>query len=667
MSSPTEIKGIGAALAAKLAELGINEAEEIPFFLPSSYIDLGLPRRVVDAEAGQFCLFEGTVRKVTAASRRGTRAFSVFFRDCTDHRGTPFKATFFNQPYYQSAFIEGEKYRLLGKLATDGAVLANPVFEPVDRIKKLDGVMKIYPLRGTIGQTVFGKAVDAAIAMIGAECPAAAPFVLPALRAVHFPDSVGAAERALRRLAVYDIATGIKIYKKSVVRGDLSRKVFYNLPKNIIHDFEAALDFAPTESQHTAFRDICADLSSSERMSRIVSGDVGSGKTPAAFFAAYAAAQAGLQCAVMAPTEILVEQHAAKFAPLAAKLGIEFRLITSSLPSARKKQAAADAESGRASVFFGTQSLLSAGMRYRRLALAVIDEQHKFGVNERAELQNKGAQDVLTLTATPIPRSLALAFYDDLAVSRIVKRADAATCTATKIVTDAKLRDMLRYTAEECGKGRQAFIVCPAIRDSEGYEAVSVESFVRDYGEIFGGLRFAVLHGRMSGAEKEEVMTAFSRGEIDVLAATSVIEVGVDTKASVICVLNADRFGLASLHQLRGRVGRDGKEAFCFLHFSGSSEKAARRLKILCECSDGAEIAERDLALRGAGDILGTRQSGAMRTPCLGLPLTAETLKEARLLPQEESDAAAECLIRCLGAAGYDGFAEKISGITLDS
>lgn len=667
MSSPDAIKGVGAATAAKLAESGINKAEEIPFLLPSAYIDLGLPRRVVDAEAGQFCLFEGVVYKVTAAARRGAKTFSVYLRDSSDRRGTPFKAVFFNQPYFHDKFQEGVKYRMLGKLSAEEAVLTNPVFEPADDIKKLKGVIGVYPLRGAIGQTAFKKFVSAAIDKIETECRGAADYLTPVLRSAHFPESVAAAESAVRKLAAYDAAVGINIYRNSVARGDSARRVFYNLPENIILEFENLIDVTPTETQRAAFREIADDLNSPCKMSRIICGDVGSGKTLTAFFAAYAAARAGLQCAVMAPTEILAEQHASKFAAIAAKAGIEYRLITASSPAAIKKSAAEDAEKGRASVFFGTQALLSAGMNYARLALAVIDEQHKFGVKERAELQNKGAQDVLTLTATPIPRSLALTVYDDISLSFIRKRPEAATRTVTKIVTDAKLPDMLKYVASECSKGKQAFIVCPAIRDCEGYEILSVETFLRDYTDIFAGVGLSVIHGRMSAAEKESAMSAFSRGKTDAIVATTVIEVGVDTKASVMCVLNADRFGLASLHQLRGRVGRDGGESYCFLHTSLKSVKAADRLKILCECADGTEIAERDFAMRGAGDLLGTRQSGAARTPCMGLPLTPDVLKDAAALTANETECVKESLIYCLGVEKYGAFAEKLAQITLDS
>ena len=402
-------------------------------------------------------------------------------------------------------------------------------------------------------------------------------------------------------------------------------------------------------------------------MSRIVSGDVGSGKTLVAFFAAYAAAKSGRQCAFMAPTEILAAQHARKFAPIARKAGINFALLTSSTPKEEAEDILEKLARGKLSVVFGTQSLLAARVRFRDLALAVIDEQHKFGVAERAELQNKGAEDVLALTATPIPRSLAIALYKGISVSRIKKREEATTNISTFTVPDAKLDGLVDYVAKECKSGKQAFIVCPSIRDSEGFETLSVESFSKKYADRLEGVSCAVLHGRMTPERKREVMSAFSRGEISLLIATSVVEVGVDTRASVMCVLAADRFGLASLHQLRGRVGRDGSPACCFLHVKNPTEQAMRRLGVLVKEVDGEAIAEHDLRLRGVGELLGVRQSGLARTPCLGLPLTADVINHAFCVSEEESRRAAEFFSETSAGARLAEFAERAMHITFDS
>lgn len=665
MIALSDIKGVGEATVAKLAELGITTPSQLVLRLPSRYVDLKSPVRAREAECGQFCLFEGTVVGKTSPSKRGARGFTARLLDAEDSGARFFKVTFYNQPYYHSVLKEGETFRFLGKIQPGDSLLINPVFEPVQKVRNLDGVFTVYPLRGVIGQGAFKKLVRSALdALSAADMPAE---VLEVLHSAHFPTIISEAEQGVRRLAAFDAATAVAIYKKTVNRGENVRKVFYNLPENIILRYVSSLSVTPTESQKRTFEEIFGDLTSPSDMSRIVSGDVGSGKTLTAFFAAVCAAEAGHQCAVMAPTEILAAQHAAKFADIADRLGIRFALLTASTPRAEAARTIGGLRDGEIKVVFGTQSLLSSRVVFADLTLAVIDEQHKFGVNERAELQNKGARDVLTLTATPIPRSLALTFYDDIAVSHVERRAEAAPNVSTRIVSDAKLGDMLRFVAAECGRGRQAFIVCPCIRDSEGFETLSVNGFEREYGGIFASVPHAVLHGRLSGEEKDRIMSDFSAGKLSLLVATSVVEVGVDTKASVMCVLAADRFGLASLHQLRGRVGRDGSEAYCFLHVSRATDRAAERLKAIAECGDGAEVAERDFEMRGAGDLLGTMQSGATLTPALGLPMTPAVLHEARSLADGERSRVAEYFSSAFAPELYREFTEKVVRVTLDS
>ena len=469
MIALNDVKGVGAATLAKFSELGINSTAGLALFLPARYIDLGAPVRAAETESGQFCVLEGIVAGKTTPGKRGTRSFTVRLIDATEGKGG-FKVTYFNQPYYHSAFKEGERYRFLGKTVPGEAALVNPIFESADKLKNLDGVFTVYPLRGVIGQSTFKKLVREVLDGMRRDGDAPEE-VLSALASAHFPATSEEAEQGIRALAAFDAATAVDIYKRTVNRGDVRRKVFYKLPKDIILRFVSSLSVTPTPSQMRTFEEIFGDLTSPSDMSRIVSGDVGSGKTLTAFFAAVCAAAAGHQCAVMAPTEILAAQHAAKFRPVAEKLGIKYALLTASTPKKEAEETLQKLASGQLSVIFGTQSLLSKRVEFCDLALAVIDEQHKFGVNERAELQNKGARDVLTLTATPIPRSLALTFYDDIAVSRVERRADASPNITTKLVSDAKLEGMLRFVAEKCREGEQAFIVCPCIRDSEEKES----------------------------------------------------------------------------------------------------------------------------------------------------------------------------------------------------
>lgn len=666
MTSLKDVRGIGGATLIKLGELGIHTPAELALFLPSAYTDLGMPQRAADAICGEFAIFEGTVVGKTSPSKRGSRSFTVRLIDNYDPKNGGFKVTYFNQPYYHPAFEEGESYRFFGKTGEGEAALVNPVFERADNIKDLKGVFTAYPLKGMIGRGTFKKLVRSSLRLMKDENDMP-PEVTQALSLAHFPENVDDARRGREALASFDIATAIRIYKSTVKRGDESRKVFYDLPKDIILRFENSLTVTPTASQSRTFSDILSDLSSKHNMSRIVSGDVGSGKTLTAFFAACCAALAGHQCAVMAPTEILAEQHVRKFAPVAEKLGITFALLTSSLSASDRRSVLTGIASGDIKAVFGTQALISSDVRFSDLTLAVIDEQHRFGVNERAELQNKGASDVITLTATPIPRSLALTFYEDISVSKVERRPDATPNITTKTVSDAKLTDMMRFIASECAKGKQAFIVCPCIRDSEGFETLSVNGFESRYGEIFRDIPHAVLHGKLSGEEKERIMSDFSAGKYSMLVATTVVEVGVDTRASLMCVLAADRFGLASLHQLRGRVGRDGSPAYCFLHVSRATDAALARLAAVTECSDGALIAERDFEMRGAGDILGTRQSGGTVTPALGFPMTPATLNAARELDNDVRERVTGFFLHTFAPEAYAEFAEKVVRVTLNS
>ncbi|MCQ2602856.1 MAG: DNA helicase RecG, partial [Clostridia bacterium] len=340
-------------------------------------------------------------------------------------------------------------------------------------------------------------------------------------------------------------------------------------------------------------------------------------------------------------------------------------LLTASTSSANKKEILKGIENGDIQAVFGTQSVIGESVNYHDLTLAVADEQHKFGVRERAKLEDKGANDILTLTATPIPRTLSLTIYDDIDVSSIEKRESAKTNITTKTVSDNKLADLLFYIKKECESGKQAFIVCPSIKDSEGVEIYSIEQFKKDYLQIFGNLNCSILTGKMSPDEKNQAMQDFAEGKTRLMVATSVIEVGIDTKASIIAVLNADRFGLASLHQLRGRIGRDGSPAYCFLHYKHFSEKGYERLSSLEKISDGLLLAEKDLDMRGAGDILGARQSGVSVSPWLGLPLNFNVLTKAKQIEHDNPESVYE-FTKALGA-DYSAFVDNLQSVTLNS
>ena len=670
-----DVKGVGDATIKKLHDLDIHSVFEVFSFLPRKYIDLKEPVKVMDAEPNQLCLLEGRVESLSGVTRSKTKSFFVVFSDNLANNKVYFKAMFYNMPFLHDGFSIGQSYRLLARLTNDigSLTVVNPSLEKIERISKLDGIYTLYPLGNIMGQNAFKNIVYSALDSVkGLTYEGSLAKINKDLsscfEAAHRPSSVNIAQRAIDSLASIDLAIVLSIYRKLRRSTQKSRKVFYNFENFRILDYVSTLNFEPTDSQFQAFEDIFSDMNGDKYMSRIVSGDVGSGKTAVAFFAMYAAVKGGKQAALMVPTEILAKQHAKKFAQIASDTGIRFALLTSSLSQTERRKVLAGLKNGYYQCVIGTNSLVSDDVEYQNLALAVIDEQHRFGVNDRAKLEQKGACDVLSLTATPIPRSMALTFYEDIAISRIEKRQDAQTNVKTSLYSD--LQAAVEFIANKLKEGKQAFIVCPSIVDAEGNNLMSIESFLRDFGNLFGDFSICVMHGKLKNDEKEQAMADFSSGKTQLLIATTVIEVGIDTKASEILILNADRFGLASLHQLRGRVGRDGSEAHCLLHSSNKGERAIQRLETLEKSNDGQYLAEMDFAMRGAGDFLGVKQSGRSLTPIFSLQINAQILSNAKEYAEKNLSNLSLSELLALtrtSKSGIDDFLAELGAVTLNS
>lgn len=670
-----DVKGVGDATIKKLHDLDIHSVFEVFSFLPRKYIDLKEPIKVLDAEPNQLCLLEGRVESLSGVTRSKTKSFFVVFSDNLANNKVYFKAMFYNMPFLHDGFSIGQSYRLLTRLTNDigSLTVVNPSLEKIEKISKLDGIYTLYPLGNVMGQNAFKNIVYSALDSVkGLTYEGSLAKINKDLglcfEAAHRPSSVNIAQRAIDSLASIDLAIVLSIYKKLRNNTQKTRKVFYNFNNFRILDFLSTLSFQPTDSQRKAFEEIYADLNSNEYMSRIISGDVGSGKTAVAFFALWLAAKGGKQAALMAPTEILAEQHAKKFGAIAKKSGIRYALLTSSVCHSERKKILAGLKNGYYQCVIGTNSLVSDDVEYQNLALAVIDEQHRFGVNDRAKLEQKGACDVLSLTATPIPRSMALTFYEDIAISHIKKREEAETNVSTKVYDD--LHSAVDFVIDKLKRGKQAFIVCPSIVDAEGNNLMSIESFLRDFGNLFSDFSICVMHGKLKNDEKEQAMADFSSGKTQLLIATTVIEVGIDTKASEILILNADRFGLASLHQLRGRVGRDGSEAHCLLHSSNKGERAIQRLETLEKSNDGQYLAEMDFAMRGAGDFLGVKQSGRSLTPIFSLQINAQILSNAKEYAEKNLSNLSLSELLALSRtskSGIDDFLAELGAVTLNS
>lgn len=670
-----DVKGVGDATIKKLHDLDIHSVFEVFSFLPRKYIDLKEPVKVMDAEPNQLCLLEGRVESVSSVTKSKTRSFFVIFSDNLANNKVFFKAMFYNMPFLHNGFEKGQEYRLLTRLTNDlgSLTVVNPSIEKIERISKLDGIYTLYPLGSVMGQNAFKNIVYSALDNLkGAHYEGSLAKVNKDLalcfEAAHRPTSLNIADRAIDSLASIDLAIVLSIYRKLRRSTQKSRKVFYNSENFRILDYVSTLNFEPTDSQFQAFEDIYSDMNCDKYMSRIVSGDVGSGKTAVAFFAMYAAVKGGKQAALMVPTEILAKQHAKKFAQIASDTGIRFALLTSSLSQTERRKVLAGLKNGYYQCVIGTNSLVSDDVEYQNLALAVIDEQHRFGVNDRARLEQKGAVDVLSLTATPIPRSMALTFYEDIAISHIKKREEAKTNVSTKVYDD--LHSAVDFVIDKLKRSKQAFIVCPSIVDAEGNNLMSIESFLRDFGNLFSDFSICVMHGKLKNDEKEQAMADFSSGKTQLLIATTVIEVGIDTKASEILILNADRFGLSSLHQLRGRVGRDGSEAHCLLHSSNKGEMAIQRLETLEKSNDGQYLAEMDFAMRGAGDFLGVKQSGRSLTPIFSLQINEQILSNAKEYAEKNLSNLSLSELLALtrtSKSGIDDFLAELGAVTLNS
>ena len=556
----------------------------------------------------------------------------------------------------KDALRTGETYVVYGRV--DGPPgrrqMTNPVCERADRARFIGRILPIYPLtRGVSNNLLAGltlRCVEECAGQMEETLPAglrrehalaAAEF---ACRNIHFPRDEEALELARRRLIfeeLFCLACGMALLR---TRRTCAEGVPFSTPP--VEEFLALLPFALTAAQRRAMEEVAADTASGAPMNRLVQGDVGSGKTMVAAYGAWLAAKNGGQCALMAPTELLAEQHFRSLAPLLGRAGVRVGLLTGSVKGKARKELYAALAAGEVDLVVGTHALLSEGVAFSNLALAITDEQHRFGVAQRAALAAKAGRTphVLVMSATPIPRTLALIIYGDLEVSVIDELPPGRTPVETYVVGEDKRQRMYRFVRKLVGQGRQAYLVCPAVEEGEespgepGGEGLKAAVPYAEHlkSEVFPDLRVGLVHGKMKARDKDAAMTAFAAGELDVLVSTTVIEVGVDVpNAALMVVENADRFGLSQLHQLRGRVGRGKHQSYCVLMTSTHSAESRERLRVLAKTADGFRIAEEDLKLRGPGDFFGQRQHGLPQLGIADLAADMRVLKEAQQAAQK--------------------------------
>ena len=654
------IKGIGEKRAQALNKLGVFSLFDLISYFPRRYEDRSTVRPVgllSDGEAATICVICGDEPRLSRI-RRGLDL--VRFRAYDD--SGEITITYFNQPYVRNQIHRGGSYRFYGRVEVHGSrrSMVNPACEPEEASGPLSvtgRIVPVYRLRSGLQQKLVRQSVRQGLD----SCLSSLPEVLPdalrrefrladaafAYEAIHFPESIQALEQARRRFVFEEL------FVLSCALGSRQRSTQdgIRIPAADFEAFYAALPFSPTAAQRKAVMEAAEELSSGRQMNRLLQGDVGSGKTLVAAALIWQCSRAGYLSLFMAPTEILAEQHYATLSGFLAPFGIRIALLTGSQRAAEKRAVREALERGELDLVVGTHALLSEGMEYPRLALAVTDEQHRFGVDQRARLARSGTEalppHIYVMSATPIPRTLALIIYGDLSVSILDELPPGRQPVETFCVNSGYHARLLAFIRKLCGEGRQVFVVCPKVEEEAepgsdgepGFQAAdgaeqnllsAVEYAQKLRGEL-PELRIDCLHGRMKPAEKDTAMQKMLSGETDVLVATTVIEVGVDIpNAALMLVENAERFGLSQLHQLRGRVGRGKHQSYCVLVTDNKSDDVQARMKVLCESADGFRIAEEDLRLRGPGDFFGSRQHGLPEMHLADLGAETETLLRAK-------------------------------------
>ena len=651
LSDPvTILKGVGPTKAKQFAALNIFTLEDLICHFPRGYEDrtklVPIEKLEVDVPACFKAMVMNTPR--TNHIRKGLDITRVQVADHTAR----LTLTFFNQKYTAEQLQYGQEYIFYGAVSGDfiGYNMTSPVFEALDSPPVTTRrILPIYPLTAGLSNASVLKAVRQALAIcdvpkeIIPEEVRRQYGILPAERAyyaIHEPASMEEAQLAKKRLIFEEFfifSAGLSLMRAS--RATKTAPIYDHLD---LTEFLASLPFALTGAQTRAISEIVADLGRGAPMNRLVQGDVGSGKTMVAAAAGYLAAKNGFQCAMMAPTEILAEQHYAGLTKLLAPLGIRTALLTGSLTPKQKRERREAIEAGEADFVIGTHALVSDTTVFHNLGLVVADEQHRFGVAQRSKLSAKGQDPhLLVMSATPIPRTLALLMYGDLEVSIIDEKPAGREPVDTFLVNESYRARINAFLRKHVSEGHQCFVVCPAVEESEALDLKAATVWAETLQQtVFPDLRIALLHGQMKGSEKEAVMAAFARHEADILVATTVVEVGVDVpNATLMVIEDADRFGLSQLHQLRGRVGRGSAKSYCILTSHNKNPETLQRLKAFCKTNDGFKIAEEDLRLRGPGDFFGSRQSGLPVFRVANLSCDLLTLKQAQQASADWIDA----------------------------
>ena len=617
------VKTVGPNRVKLLNKLKIYTLKELIEYYPRDYEDRSKPKNLYECTDGEEVLIEAMPTGRISEMHKGRMTISRLI--VKDQTGTCY-ITWFNQGYLRDKFQPGRMYRFFGKISNKNGRLEmnSPVYDEIDQSKNTGKIIPIYPLTYELKQTTLRRIIENGLLEVKGQLPETLPeYILKennlwdinnTIERIHFPVEFSDFNKARERLVFEELLTTqlalLKLknnYEHETDGIQFSKDVYMSDVINI-------LPFKLTKAQLRVLEEIDRDMESNKPMNRLLQGDVGSGKTVVAMIAAYKAVKSGYQATIMAPTAILASQHLESFKGILEELGIRTELLISSVTKKKKTEILEKLQNGEIDILIGTHAILEENVVFKNLGLVVTDEQHRFGVKQRGTIAAKGQNpDIIAMSATPIPRTLALILYGDLDISII----DELPPNRKKIETYAVRKNMEErvnnFIRKQITEGRQAYIVCPLVEENEDMEGLQsvIELAERYQKETFSEYKVAYLHGKMKPKEKDEIMERFKNGEIQILIATTVIEVGVNVpNASIMVVENAERFGLAQLHQLRGRVGRGEYQSYCILKYEGNSETIRQRMKVMCDTNDGFIISEKDLELRGSGDFFGTEQHG---------------------------------------------------------
>ena len=616
------VKTVGPNRVKLLNKLNIYTLKDLITYFPRDYEDRSKPKNLYECIDGEEVLIEAMAAGKINEMHKGRMTISRL--TVKDQTGTCY-ITWFNQGYLRDKFQPGRMYRFFGKISVkNGRIEMNsPVYDEIDQSKNTGKIIPIYPLTYELKQSTLRRIIENGLAEVKKQLPETLPeYILKeydlweinkTIERIHFPIDFSDFNKARERLVFEELLT--------MQLALLKLKNHYEHDKNGIQfskdvhmsDIINILPFQLTKAQLRVLEEIDRDMESNRPMNRLLQGDVGSGKTVVAMIAAYKAVKSGYQATIMAPTAILASQHLESFQSILSKFDIRCELLISSITKKKKAEILEKLQNGEIDILIGTHAILEENVVFKNLGLVITDEQHRFGVKQRSTIAAKAQNpDIIAMSATPIPRTLALILYGDLDISII----DELPPNRKKIETYAVRKNMEErlntFVRKQIDEGRQAYIVCPLVEENEEMELKSVIELAEKYQkETFSNYKVAYLHGKMKSKEKDEIMQRFKEGKIQILVATTVIEVGVNVpNASIMVVENAERFGLAQLHQLRGRVGRGEYQSYCILKYEGNGETTRQRMKVMCDTNDGFIISEKDLELRGSGDFFGTEQHG---------------------------------------------------------